>query len=396
MSTGWSTTRLIGVVVVIVTAAFDSRPAQDWVPFQVAARVATTGQLSSIYLTPSAINLFDVPTSYREATGTSIENLTAFVAPPPAAFALVPLRHVSWQTSLTAWRLALAIPLVVSILWFAATLSLRDPRGAQRWSWIALASAPLLGFVVHAGQPSAWLFLAAAVSVFPSTAVRDTAGGIALGLGVLFKATPLIAVGLLWMAGRRRLATIALAVTAIGAVGSISVAGFDPWFSFFAASRRLASVVVTEWHNASLDAAVLMLTTGADGMFHEPTALSWTLGQLCRIVIIGMAVRLAFRSSETRERRAAAAWLGWLAATPLLWFHYLVVLVPILGVVPARRFGPGLILIGVVSALVVLRSTGWESDLGPLVLCAVWLASAAWLLSNMTKTKNVPTSPSLR
>jgi uncharacterized membrane protein AbrB (regulator of aidB expression) len=138
-----------------------------------------------------------------------------------------------------------------------------------------------------------------------------------------------------------------------------------------------------------------MLTTGADGMFHEPTALSWTLSQLCRIVILGMAVRLALRSSVTRERRAAAAWLGWLAATPLLWFHYLVVLVPILGVAPARRFGPALILLGVVSAVMVARFAGRSSGLLTFALCAVWLASAAWVLSNRTRTKDVPNTPSL-
>lgn len=390
-----TTLRLMVACAIIVAGGLATSAAQDWIPFHVAAGLASRGLWPSIYPPNSAQSLFDVTTDYREEARRSVQHdgapafldstLTSFVSPPPAALALQPFTKSAWRTSVTVWRLALAIPMVLALLWFAASAG--DPAAAGRWSWLCLAGAPLASYVVQSGQPSGWLMVAAAMSVLPATAPRDAAGGLALGLGVVFKATPLLVIAGLWLAGRRRLALIAAAVAASAVIGSLPLTGVESWTRFSAVSARLASVVITDWNNAAIDAALLRPVAGVDAVFHKPTTLTFVVSQLSRLLLLIACLAVAGRPAVEPARRAAAAWIAWMAVTPILWLHYLLLLVPLFGAQPGRKSGAGLVLVGLLSAAFLARVAGWQSGTHGYVLGAVWLASALWLLSNRSLAK---------
>jgi Glycosyltransferase family 87 len=387
----WSIVRLIVAAAVVALSAFGPSVALDWIPFQVAARMGPGGDWSSLYPASSARTLFDVSAAYREVAVETVQtddgpsfsdqNLTAFVSPPPAAFALVPLRSLSWPESMKVWRLALALPVVLAMLWFAR-VSLVDASIFRRWSWTCLAGAPLIYYVVHTGQPSAWLFVAAAMSALPPTTPRDAVGGVFLGLGVLFKATPLVVLVGLWMAGRRRMAVVAAVLAAAGVLGSVGLAGWTPWGHFMAVNATVARAVVTDWNNAALDAALVRARVGADSLFYEPRWLERTVSSIVRIVLVLWAFHLARNPSRPPSRRSAAAWIAWMAATPILWLHYLSVLVPLFGSSRRPTRDPGPLVVLLLSGVFVAAVAGWRTGIQGYLLCLLWLASALWLLSN--------------
>jgi hypothetical protein len=236
-------------------------------------------------------------------------------------------------------------------------------------------------YVVFIGQPSAWLVVAAALSVLPATRARDTLGGIALGVAVVFKATPAIAVAGLWLAGRRRLAMIAAAVAFALALAALPWTPADAWSHFLGITQRLAAGVIPDWNNAAVDAAVARPLAGTSSAFHEPDAVSRGVGWVARIALVLVALYRT-RRATLPSQRVAAAWIVWLASTPLLWLHYLAVLIPLVGAAPVRRVDPGAIALACIAAVVLGRAAGATPAALGSVLCAAWLASALWLLSN--------------
>jgi hypothetical protein len=70
-----------------------------------------------------------------------------------------------------------------------------------------------------------------------------------------------------------------------------------------------------------------------------------------------------------------------MAAVPILWLHYLIVLLPLFTVATRAVRDPGIVLISMLSALLVIRA-GWGSGIQGDLYCLLWLASALWLLSN--------------
>src|SRR5690349_17263125 len=175
----WTNARLLSAAVVIILTAAGTGSAQDWVPFQIAGHLAPAGEWSALYPPPKATSLFDVTPRYRELVPSSSSDLTAFVSSPPAAFASAPFALLPSRPGMVAWRLALAVPLVLALLLMGAAAL--DPIVRARWSWIVLAATPLSCYAVYTGQPSTWLFIAAVISVLPTTRGRDAAGGLALG-----------------------------------------------------------------------------------------------------------------------------------------------------------------------------------------------------------------------
>ncbi|HXT72016.1 MAG TPA: glycosyltransferase family 87 protein [Vicinamibacterales bacterium] len=385
----WTNARLLTTAVLLVMTAVTASPAQDWIPFQAAERLARAAEWEAVYPPAGAGSLFDVTERYRDVARSMIsqggqpafagELLTAFLSSPPAAFAAVPFSRLSWQSGTLAWRLTLAIPVVLSLLLVGASATNLQSRA--RWSWICLAAAPVLCYAVYIGQPSSLLFVVAAMSMLPATLGRDMAGGVALGLGVIFKATPILVIAGLWMCGRRRLAAIAAATAAIACVATLPFVG-NGWAGFFATVKRLATVGISDWNNASFDAALLRLTAGTTSLFTEPGTLVIVMSWLLRLVVAGLAVRAVIDGGRAPARRAAAVWIGWLAATPVLWLHYLVALVPLAGAAPARRVDPGALLVAATGIVLAGRIAGVAPVLCGMAACGVWLASAAWLLSN--------------
>ncbi len=390
-SSRWTTARFLSVAVVLVLIAIVPSPALDWLPFQVASRLASYGEWQALYPTADAYSLFDVSTRYREVAHEIIAEhppgffnerlLTAFVSPPSAALLSAPISRWQARWGTLSLRLMLAIPIALTLL-SLGTLTTDDGVRA-RWSWISIAAAPFLSYVVWVGQTSGWLFVAAAMTTMAPTIRRDAIGGAALSVTALCKLTPVLVIAGLWVGGRRRIAAISAGMAGTFFLLTLPFAGTS-WTKFIAITKRLGSVIITDWNNASFDAAAMRAVAGATNLFSEPGLAVTTASWLIRIVVVLLAARTAFSADGHQGRRAAAVWVGWLAATPLLWIHYLGALIPFLGAAPARRreFDPGLALVVAISALVPLRVAGLGPDSTGMVACGVWLACAAWLLSN--------------
>lgn len=392
-----ATARLVLAVVTIVAGCFLPGPAQDWFPFQIAARMAATGAWSELYPPPSATSQFDHSAAYVAIATTrdgpsdpaiARDYLTAFVSPPPAALLLMPFGELPWRYAQTGWRLALAIPSVISMLWLAAAF--RDQRAKlEQWSWVALVSAPLLFYTAYMGQPTAWLFTAAVITIGPSTKSSDLAGGLALMLGILCKATPAIVVVLLWFAGRRRLAAIAVAGTVAVALLTIPATGLGAWHYFARSSADLSAVVITGWNNASIDAAMMRWSVGESSGFHPWSFGPWLTAQAIRVLLLILTIR-AVATAASPPTRVACAWLGWLASTPLLWLHYLLLLGPAVVVTNGRRATAALAAYATLPAVLVARIAGWQGEAQGYLLSAAWLAVALLVLVPQDRRRVVP------
>ena len=202
---------------------------------------------------------------------------------------------------------------------------------------------------------------------------------------MLCKATPVLVVVGLWLAGRRRLAGIAAALTAAVVALSGPTVGLEAWDRFLAISWRIGRTVITDWGNVSADATLLRLATGAgDSVFRQSSGVPLVGAWILRVTLVLLACWQVLRSEASSARRISAAWIAWMAATPLLWLHYLSVLVPLFASTsmgPRSRHAPLLLTAGL-SAVLVARVAGVNVGAVGSAGGLVWLTSASWLLSH--------------
>jgi hypothetical protein len=252
---------------------------------------------------------------YRTTTSRTLHDGTAFVYPPVAAYlfaALALLPPLAASLVFTAICLA-------SVLLTLALLGVRDLRcyGAAA-AWAPVFSA------VHLGAISTLLALGIAVAWrFRHSPWRS---GVAIGLVVAVKLFlwPL----LLWLCAVRYWRSAAIAAGA--SLGFILLPWAGLGFAGFAGYphvlHELASVEASEGY--TIAAAALKLGTS------WPLAL--TLGAL---VAVGLGAALLVAGRAGRERAALALAIGLaLAASPIVWLHYLAVLLVVVALY-RPRFG---------------------------------------------------------
>lgn len=375
---------LAGLCIVLLWVAADTTPGQDWVPFQVASTLARLDAWHDVYPLEQARTLFDVSTRFAAAAlnlqlDVPANGITGFVSPPPAAFLLTPLGGLSAVWSNALWRLAIALPVCVAMTAFGEWR--RRIAGVSPWTWtgICLAAGILLFYIVGAGQPSGWLFVAAVCSVLPSSTRTDGAGGVALALACMTKATPLLVVVGLWLAGRRRFATIAAITLVVWTTAAWPWTGLDSWRVFVQSAVHLGRNVLADWNNASVDGVLQRIVSGrTDSSFQQP-AVAVTVAAWCvRLALMGTAgVRLM--RARTAGARIGAVWVAWLASTPLLWTHYLAVLMPLLPGTSRNAWRPLVPLVPIsLGTWMVFASQ--RTALVAALSCAGWLLAAFAIL----------------
>jgi Glycosyltransferase family 87 len=377
----------IGLALVF-EAAFSSAVAQDWIPFRVAATLAPSSRWSEIYPEATASNLFSVPLVFQAIAKANItregplalpdNELTAFVSPPPAAFLLAPLVTLSWTAALVVSRFALALPLVAAMFAFAVLAS-TDSRMRLRWSWLCAIGSPLLMYTIAIGQPSAWLFTAAVASVV-STRWLDVIGGVALGLAIVTKGTPLaLAVGLLLL-GRRRLGGFALAVAGAAIGLTAFQSGPEGWGRFVSIAGHVSRSVLTDWNNVSVEAEVLRWTSGhASPSFSSLGVVIGRTVVALKLLAVGGLIWSAWQS-RGGLRGISALWIAWLIASPIVWLHYLVALLPLVGTVPSQRSSLAVLCVASLSLPIWLRPMGASALVIGHVATLAWLATACLVM----------------
>lgn len=266
---------------------------------------------------------------------------------------------------------------VLALFVVASTLSNHEAQ--IQWALTCLAATPLMFYLISLGQTSAWIMAAAAVTLVDRNRWLDAIGGVLLGLTVLTKLTPLAIAVAFWLIGRRPFA--AWAMIGAGLLGCASVSrDISGWHEFGVSFSRLAREIISGWNNASLDAEAMRLTSGiADALFRTPTSSIWLGLLLVRVAGLLFLARMALDQRRTDMDRAAAIWLGWLVATPLLWLHYLVVLLPILGMMTRRGFAWAPIVAFLLSMPVLLFLSGVNLVVVGHAATAAWVAAALWI-----------------
>lgn len=274
----------------------------------------------------------------------------AFVGPPQAPYAYPPfLAVVLAPVALLPEDLGVSflpgalwsVLLLAAIVWALLLLGVRDWRCYP----IVLAYTFTLEAIEYGALGPILLLLLAVL-----WRVRDRAwGGVALGGAIVLKLFlwPL----LLWLlfTQRARSVVVAAAVAAGAALGSWAIIGFAGLDDYAALLRKLTDVEAAN----SYSALAALQAAGAS------ESVAWLLVVAAGVALLALGYRVSRSSAldrEERERRSLTlAVAAALVLTPILWLHYLVLLV--LPIALARPRLSGLWLAPL--ALTVFELSGW-------------------------------------
>jgi hypothetical protein len=286
-----------------------------------------------------------------------------YVYPPLLALAVAPLAVLPVDLAVAIWVVA-GVAAVGAALWL---LGVRD------WRAYAVALAfPATRDAIGAGTVGPLLLLGIALA-WRYRAARPAVAGLAAGLAAALKlfTWPV----LVWLAatGRVRAAATGLVVAALAALASWAVIGFDGLAGYPALVRRLTELEADRSYSVFAVGDAIGLPEGV------ALAVSLVTGAL----LLVLTVRLG-REHEARALTAAIA--AALVLTPIVWIHYLILLlVPLALARP--RFSPLwlVLLVPLVPRLWGWEPAGWpEGDPASL---AVVLAVAAAVLAGTLRAR---------
>ena len=280
-----------------------------------------------------------------------------YVYPPLLALALVPLAVLPVGVAVVVWTVA-GVAAVCSALWL---LGVRD------WRLYAIALAfPATRDAIGAGTVGPLLLLGTALA-WRYRDARPAVSGLAAGLAAALKlfTWPV----LVWLAatGRVRAAAAGVLGAAIAVLVSWAVIGFDGLLDYPALVRRLSELEADRTYSVVAVAEAIGLPEG--------------VGYAVSVVVGAALLALAVRRGREDERGAlTAAIAAALVLTPIVWIHYLILLLVPLALVRPRLSPLWLVLL----VPLVPRLWGWEPagwPEGDPASLAVVLGAAALVLA---------------
>jgi hypothetical protein len=299
--------RLLTVTLVVAAAV--------WLPALLAAGLADellAWDVRYAYL-PAAEAVLDSGSPYPALDDPILEEQKGYVYPPQLALVLVPLTPLPIEPV----ALLVAVSLVALIVLLLLLLGVRDVRcHAAALLWMPVASGVLLANVsipLAFALALAWRYRN---RVFPAAA--------ALGLAVSAKL--LLWPVLVWTIATRRARTVAWAV-AVGlgvTLGAWAAIGFAGLSSYPSLLRRLSEIQAENSYSLVGMAATLGLGEGSG------RALTLAVGG----GLLFACALLARRGDELRAFTCAVA--AALALSPIVWLHYLVLLLVPLAIARPR------------------------------------------------------------
>ncbi len=268
-----------------------------------------------------------------------------YLYPPFLALALLPLAALPYPASLYLW---------IALVAAASALLIYVLRGFVGWP---AAVAGVIFFLptwesLWLGQVNAIVAVLMAVTLRMSGQQRDRSLGVALGLGVLLKITPVL--GLLALVARRRWRSIAAAaITIIGVVAlSLPLIPLDAWYSGALSALRNTddSPLFLSW------TAILRHQRGLVGALGPP------------VIIISMVAVTAWRSRSVSLRLGlAAAFILPLLISNIIWHYTAILALPALAVLWQHSMRARLIALAT-WALISLIGGVWQ----PVMLTLCW------------------------
>jgi alpha-1,2-mannosyltransferase len=300
---------------------------------------------------PAASAVLDGETPYVETDDPRLAAEVAYVYPPPLAYALTPLTALSESAAVVVVTLVGAA-LVLGVLML---LDVRD----WRCYGVMLVWAPVL---IGLQTGSASLLVAFAAAVVWRFRGRLWPPAVALGLAVAVKlfVWPL----LVWLLATRRVrvAVLSVGVGAATVLASWAALGFEDLTRYPALLRRLSDLEAAETYS-------LVGVAAAAGL---PESAGVVLSVLAGGALLAAAVAFSRRGDDLRSFTSAIA--ASLALTPIVWQHYLILLLVPLAI--ARPRLSALWFLPVLAWVAPREDNGaaWQTPVPLLVATAIVLA----------------------
>ena len=238
-----------------------------------------------------------------------------FVYPAPAAFLMAPFGALPWSVAVVAFTLALVLALVLTL----RLLEVRDWRCYAA----ALAALPMASSIMI-GTLSPFLALAAAAAWRYRDRRWVVATAIALAVVTKIFLWPLA----IWLVATRRLrsavTTVVLGIALL--MGSWGLLGFSGLLDYPHRLGRVAGLEQDKSYSPFALFRALGMTTGSARV---------ALVALTIVVIAGIVA--VARGKDGDRRSFVVALLAGLVLSPIVWLHYLVVLI-----VPVALYRPRL------------------------------------------------------
>ena len=252
---------------------------------------------------PAAEAVLDGESPYPSLDDPILEEQKGYVYPPQLVLALIPLTPL--PIDVVALLIALGLLAIVGLtLW---VLDVRDVRCyAAAALWVPTISGVLLANI------SIPLALALALA----WRYRDEARASGAALGLAVSAKLLLWPMLLWMLATRRVRAAALAVTVglVVTIGTWAAIGFDGLRGYPDLVQRLSDIQAER----SYSIVGLFATAGLGSGAGRATML------IVGIALLAACAVLARRGDEVRSFTCAVA--ATLAFSPIVWLHYLTLL----------------------------------------------------------------------
>ena len=261
----------------------------------------------------AAERVLDGDSPYPPLEGPEIASFNAYVYPPLVAFASIPFTVLPAGVA-SGLAVALTGIVLLATLW---ALNVRDWR-----CYAAVALWAPTTNALHMASASALVALAAALAWRYRDTVWQLGGAVGLGIATKLLLWPLVVWAL--VTGRARAAGVAVFTAATVSLALWAVLGFDGLGRYPAVLRRLAELEAQESY--SLVGAFTSVGIG--------DSASRALAVAIAVALLGLCAVYGRRGADFASFSYALA--AALAFSPIVWLHYLVLLLVPLGIAKPR------------------------------------------------------------
>jgi hypothetical protein len=359
--------------------------AQDAVPYVAAGRLVRTSP-DDVYASRNG-SLYDLRPGYAvaycdaapEGTDCPAVNV-AFVSPPQALAVAVVAAALGDTGGVLLMRLGAAVALVagMGILW--RRMSTVSRQAGALLALTALLLTPMALTPLALGQTSPLMFLSVVVGIDRSARWRGAFGsGLLWLLTVVLKVFPAVLVLVLVARRRWRMLAVAAGGFTVLSVAAVALGPVHLFGDFVRTSVDLNRSAADNPYNGGLDALVHPWA---------PTLTQGAAGEVGLVVRAAAAVALFWWAARDADDDTAWAygWLLSLLVVPLLWWHYLWVVIASLAMIVTSRREPArwiaVLPVAAVVSLPIALIQGRDGSLpvGQAIVFLAGLAAATWLL----------------
>ncbi len=315
---------------------FVSGQGQDALPY-VAAGSLVHDHPADIYSGRGG-NVFDVSDRFRQRwcdgapAGTDCaENAVAYASTPPILPIAMLLHGSGAKLGTTLMSLGASLMLAGGMWLLWKRLVGRTPRAPVILVFTALLATPVVAASIRLGQTSPILFLSVCLGISDTRTRRQIATGVTWSFATLLKLFPAPLVILLAFRRRwRALWAAGVAAVVLTVFTALLVTG-DIWPDFLGNLGGMNHFAARYYDNGSVYAGIVRLFTSGDPSF--------TVELVAQAGAIALAVALCVVCMRWTgdDTRWAVAYVALLVASPIVWGHYLTVVVGACAVVLADR-----------------------------------------------------------